>query len=345
MKTFRIILLLALLALPATIAAQRSRRQPAKPKVEVPEEDPRIVQMRESTQQIVFIDSLVTDRETFMSLIPLSAHIGKLAQAANGLGTFTNEMGDHRLATREDSCIVSTDFIANRWTEPLPIEGIGSDKAVNPFLMPDGITLYFAQKGAKSIGGLDIFVTRYDSERALFLKPENAGMPFSSEANDLFFAVDEFNQLGYLVTDRRQPAGKVCIYTFIPQQTRRVYNTAAYSEQQLRSLADINSIADTWGNGMERREALERLALARSVQKTAHGTGQKSKMQTELDQMRHEADMLQQRLTLARNSYATATESQRRQMRQELLSSERLLESLQRQIRDKEKQIPYNNNN
>lgn len=332
-----------------SVGAQRKKKPvaKAKPVKEEVTEDPRIAQMRASTQQVLFIDSMVVDARDFMSHIPLSAHVGKLTQTS-GLGTFTNEMGDHRLATLQRDTtvsIMSSDFIANRWTEPQAVVGIGEASACNPFLMPDGITLYFAQKGEKSIGGYDIFVTRYDSQKGTFLRAENLGMPFASESNDLFYAVDEFNQLGYFVTDRRQPAGKVCIYVFIPQETRRIYQSEAYTEDQMSRLAGIHRMADTWNNAnkQQRSEAMERLVSARRATDNGRSMKSQSQSQTELDSLRHEAEVLSKALTLARNHYATASEGERVTLRIKILTSEQQLESLQREIRNREKQIPYQN--
>ena len=350
----KIYVLLSLFLFAASASAQYKGRggTARKQKVEVKVEDPRITQMLNAIQQVVFIDSMVVDADSYMNHIPLSIYSGKLTQVAGQGGAFTNEMGDRRLTTAvidADTTIASSDFIANRWTEPQPVGGIGDDTAggtcqsKNPFLMPDGVTLYFAQKSEKSIGGYDIFLTRYNSERGTFLKPENVGMPFASEANDLFFAIDEFNRLGYFVTDRRQPEGKVCIYVFIPTETRRTYHSEAYSSEQLRRLADIGRIADSWpADDQQRREAMARLENARSkggmVQQATQGS-----QQSELDKLKHEAEVLEKALTLARNSYALASEAERQKMRDEILRSEQQLEKLQLDIRDKEKQIPYNN--
>ena len=338
---YKLCIIVALLVLPLTIQAQR-KKGTVKPKVEEPAEDPRITQMLSSVQQIMFVDSVVVDRNDFMKHIPLSPHIGKLSQTA-GLGMFTSEMGDHRLCTTADTIIAETDFIANRWTEARPVNGIGNAPAINPFLMPDGITLYYAQKGEKSIGGFDIFVTRYDSERRTFLKPENIGMPFSSEADDLFYAIDEFNQLGYFVTNRRQPADKVCIYTFIPQDSRRIYRSETYEEKQLRALAAINRIADTWEKGEKRHEALARLEGAKAAIGNLHDKNITPKNQTELDALHHEADVLDKTLALTRKHYATASENERAVLRTKILDAERQLEQLQQDIKNKEKQIPDNN--
>ena len=126
-------------------------------------------------------------------------------------------------------------------------------------MLTDGITFYFAGKGEESIGGYDIFFTRYDSRSGSFFKPENIGMPFNSEANDYMYAADEQAGIGYFVSDRRQPEGKVCVYIFILPETRRSYDPTKYTEQQIRDFADITRIADTWGDNSERQAALARL--------------------------------------------------------------------------------------
>ena len=134
-------------------------------------------------------------------------------------------------------------------------------------MLADGQTLYFAGQGEESIGGYDIFFTRYDAHSGRFLKPENLGMPFNSEANDYLYVIDEYRQLGYFVTDRRQPEGKVCIYIFVPAESRQTYDAGVYSEQQIRDFAAITRIADTWTDKKAREAAMARLKAVNSAQK------------------------------------------------------------------------------
>lgn len=325
------------------MGVEAQRKTPTQKKIVTEEpapEDQRIAEMRMSMQQITFIDSIVADKDNYMSLIPLSSSIGLLTQH-DGLGTFTNEMGDRRLSTTKDSTIAVSDNLGGMWTEPQPIGGIGHGQAINPFLMPDGITLYYAQKGDNSIGGYDIFVTRYDSERGTFLRPENIGMPFASESNDLFYAVDEFRELGYFVTDRRQPRGKVCIYTFIPQQPRRVYNADDYTDEKLHSLADIRRIADTWGDGQQRKQAMQRLGEARAQMVKSIPLSMPSEAASEIADMKQQAETMKAALDKARNFYATASEADRNSLKAEIIESEKQLEMLLTEIKNKEKLIPY----
>ena len=268
------ILSLALL-LPLSLSAQKKKKRPVKKPVvvvvEEPQEDPRITNMREMTQQIVIIDSIVADKSQFLSHYVLSSETGKVMTASQISGieadgyVYLNEMGNKAYFGKADQNgvrqIYTSDKLGDRWGEPILMNGLseGIDEADYPFMMNDGITFYFAAQGEESIGGYDIFFTRYDSRSGAFLKPENIGMPFNSEANDYMYAADEQSGIGYFVSDRRQPEGKVCVYIFILPETRRSYDPSKYTEEQIRDFADITCIADTWGNGSERRAALERL--------------------------------------------------------------------------------------
>ena len=261
--------------LPLSLSAQKKKKRPVKKPVvvvvEEPQEDPRITNMREMTQQIVIIDSIVTDKSQFLSHYVLSSETGKIMTASQFKGIkadgyiYLNEMGNKAYFGKADKNgirqIFTSDKLGDRWGEPILMNGLseGIDEADYPFMMNDGITFYFAARGEESIGGYDIFFTRYDSRSGAFLKPENIGMPFNSEANDYMYAADEQSGIGYFVSDRRQPEGKVCVYIFILPDTRRSYDPSKYTEEQIRDFADITRIADTWGNGSERRAALERL--------------------------------------------------------------------------------------
>ena len=268
------ILSLALL-LPLSLSAQKKKKRPVKKPVmvvvEEPQEDPRITNMREMTQQIVIIDSIVADKSQFLSHYVLSSETGKIMTASQISGieadgyVYLNEMGNKAYFGKADQNgvrqIYTSDKLGDRWGEPILMNGLseGSDEADYPFMMNDGITFYFAAQGEESIGGYDIFFTRYDSRSGSFLKPENIGMPFNSEANDYMYAADEQSGIGYFVSDRRQPKDTVCVYIFILPETRRSYDPTKFTEQQIHDFADITRIADTWGNGSERRAALERL--------------------------------------------------------------------------------------
>ncbi|MDD5185401.1 MAG: hypothetical protein PHS84_09100 [Paludibacter sp.] len=108
-----------------------------------------------------------------------------------------------------------------------------------PFLLLDGITLYFASDGENSIGGYDLFITRYTPATNSFLKPENIGMPFNSPANDYMMVVDEQRKLGWFATDRNQPAGKVMIYTFVPNKYKIIIRSE--DKDSIRAAAQLKT--------------------------------------------------------------------------------------------------------
>ena len=76
--TLRQITIIALaLLLPLSLSAQKKKKRVVKkPVVEEPQEDPRITDMREMTQQIIIIDSIVADKKQFLSRLKLSSETG-----------------------------------------------------------------------------------------------------------------------------------------------------------------------------------------------------------------------------------------------------------------------------
>jgi len=375
LKTVTIIALSILL--PLTLSAQKRKKRVVKkePVVEVPQEDPRITNMREMTQQIVIIDSIVMDKNQFLSAFRLSSETGSVTTCQEFFGKpvegylFRNEMGNKIYFSMPDDSLrqqlFTSDKLGEEWSKAQPLQGIseGISEASYPFMLADGITFYFAGKGEESIGGYDIFLTRYDSRSGSFLKPENIGMPFNSEANDYMFAIDELNQIGYFVSDRRQPEGQVCVYIFIPSDSRKTYDSSVYTEQQIRDFADITRIADTWGDGQLRKNALMRLEAINVQKPTAevqqttdnqqviiindHLTYSKASdfrsqkaamLYKQLISARKQLDMLESELSKSRDYFAKASDSERTSLRKEILSAEKELLQLNRQIKTLEKQ-------
>ena len=376
------------LFLPLSLSAQKKKKRPVKKPVvvvvEEPQEDPRITNMRELTQQIVIIDSIVTDKDRFLSQYRLSSETGTLTTTGKFFGkpkslsgyAFLNEMGNKVYFGRTDgsgqSRLYTCDKLGNTWGEAILLGGLseGIDEADYPFMMNDGITFYFAARGEESIGGYDIFFTRYDSRSGSFLKPENIGMPFNSEANDYMYAADEQSGIGYFVSDRRQPEGKVCVYIFILPETRRSYDPSKFTEQQIRDFADITRIADTWGNGSERRAALARLKAigttdAPPAAETASATNTAIVINDRLTYTsvkdfrspaaaNHYRELLKARerqatieadLQKTRDRYARADEDGRRLLREVILHNEEQALLLHNSIHTLEKQIRKEENN
>ena len=348
LRKITILLLAILLSLPmASQKRKRNTRPKPAPVVEEPQEDPRITNMREMTQQIIIVDSIVVNKDQFLASIRLSSECGQLMNTGaffrNQLqGTlYLNEMGNKVYFSQPDGHqqqLYTADKLGNEWSKPQPLQGLseGIDEASYPFMLTDGLTFYFAGKGEESIGGYDIFMTRYDSRSGSFLKPENIGMPFNSEANDYMYAIDEANRIGYFASDRRQPEGKVCIYIFIPSDTRKTYDNSKYTEEQIRNFADIASIADTWGNGTERKAALDRIKskyATHDIPGQLVSTGdaasavefhskEANSLYQKLLKEQNALDIVNSNLDMLRQKYHKANASERNSMKSEILKLE-----------------------
>ena len=214
-----------------------------------------------TTQQIVFIDSVVVDKSKLLSAIKMSEEAGKLLPSAQVFphrnnatlwsnATFVNPLESTAIFAApygHNQSLQSVFRTGNGWTPAAPLAGIDStfNAPDYPFLLSDGTTLYFSAKGAESIGGYDIFVTRYNPDTRQYVKPTNVGMPFNSPANEYLYAVDPTMGIGLLATDRRQPEGKVCIYSFLVPSERKDYDSERISSTELRQFAQISSITQT----------------------------------------------------------------------------------------------------
>lgn len=227
------------------------------------ERQKRMEEMLPNTRALVFIDSLVVDKDNFLTHLRIPTEAGRYIAAEQLLPpaqASTTRTGAAAFVSSNTAYYSTPDTIGNlhistaynnsgEWTEPQLIDELyGYEHQDYPFLLSDGITLYFAATGRESIGGLDLFVTRYNEETRQYVRPQNLGFPYNSPANDYLLAIDEEVGLGALVTDRRQPDDKVCIYWFIAEGRRNIYDydpDDEEAEEIVRSYAAIASIADT----------------------------------------------------------------------------------------------------
>jgi hypothetical protein len=234
--------------------------------------------MTDRVEDIQIIDSIVVDKSKFLSAYILSDESGSLASYRDYFKTqkevfssvYANELGDkiYFAQPTQDNPhyrIYSQAKLIDNWEDekllPANINVEGAN--VNyPFVLSDGLTIYYASDGNGSIGGYDLFVTRYNTSSDAWLTPEQLGMPFNSFANDYMLVIDEEKKLGWFASDRNQPEGKVCVYLFVPDERRKRVDEADPSVK--RSRAMITAIADTWKQSGNYAE-LVRLARTRVV--------------------------------------------------------------------------------
>lgn len=210
----------------------------------------------QKVEDICFIDSVVLLKGVMYNNIRISPDAGVFAAArpifpnsrSNG-AAYLPQKNDKayygNLITDKGYDIVLRHRLMDDWDVEEPLSDIINSVSdeINPYFLADGTTLYFASRRPGGLGGFDLYVTR-QSKNGGYLLPDHLNMPFNSKDNDYFLLIDEFNNRGYLATDRNQPKGYVAIYTFLPNSTTKFVQDKSLKE--LRDLAEIRSIKATW---------------------------------------------------------------------------------------------------
>lgn len=237
-------------------AQARKGRKPAKVAAPVKtQEDINFDNLLSATAKVSFIDSTTVSADNYVSSIPLSSSAGRVSiEMKDSVATYSyiNEQENKKIiavAEKEGNHkLFSLYKEGTSWSAPEPIEISGNfTDIICPYMMSDGVTLYFAAKGGNdNVGGYDIFFTFYDADDERYANPQSLGLPYNSTADDFYCITDEYNQLGYLVTSRMQDTGKVCIYPFIPTESRETYaQSDDIIDEELIPYAKLTSIAKT----------------------------------------------------------------------------------------------------
>ena len=199
--------------------------------------------------KVIIVDSIVVNKQDFLSAYPISAELGSLTLSNNGetvqYQTQLNGMVFRPEKSDSGAIRISRYYIENnQLTGGTPIEGLGIEGDINyPFLMQDGQMFYFAARSNDGYGNYDLYATRYDTDTKQFYRAENMGFPYNSYANDYMLVIDDDANLGWFASDRYQPEGKVCIYTFIPNTSRHTIDYENTDLAEVRAAASLQSIA------------------------------------------------------------------------------------------------------
>lgn len=208
--------------------------------------------MLERVEKIEVVDSITVDSVDFFTHYRLSPEAGRLlmpedASVKARTLVYVPQNNREMIWAESDStghAVLMSASILDDGTIDNPAALNGDFPADGdsdfPFLMPDGMTLYFASNGEGSLGGYDIFMTRRSDDG--YLQPQNLGMPYNSPYNDYMLAIDEATGAGWFASDRSCEPGKVTIYVFAPAQSRVNYDP---DDETLADKARISSIAAT----------------------------------------------------------------------------------------------------
>lgn len=192
----------------------------------------RLYRMVANTEDVQIIDSIVLSKKDFLNAYMLSTSGGKLDYFNNVFNanmyipttTYSNEKGTKIYYAQPNDNghfrLFSMDRLLDGYGNEKPLSpnnfGLEGGNTNYPFIMLDGITIYFAANDNESIGGYDLFVSRYNMNNDTYLTPERMGMPFNSPANDYLMVIDEEKGIGWFASDRFQDKDHVCVYTFLP---------------------------------------------------------------------------------------------------------------------------------
>lgn len=211
-------------------------------------------------ERITVIDSIAVPAEGFFKSYRLPRSAGRLLSPeempveehrGGAVMAFINEGGDFMMWGEPDSVgnvrlVESLRLTDGTWSEPVATPSVLNKDgyADYPFMMPDGVTLYYASDGNDSMGGYDIFVVTRDAQTGEYLHPQNVGMPFNSPHDDFMMAIDEENGIGWWATDRNLLGDKITIYVYKVNEMRRNYNPDDADVLAKARLLDYRSTQD-----------------------------------------------------------------------------------------------------
>lgn len=305
-------------------------------------------------EKVEIIDSVETTVDSILAYCPLSSEAGTMAYDEKGNVVYTNQRRDRKLwgtAHETSSVILSSHNLMGQWSAPdtLPQEVNMASQQAYPYVLSDGVTLYFAVCDTSGLGGYDIYVTRYNTYTEAYTAPENVGMPFNSMGNDYLMLIDEHRNIGYFATDRFSPEGRVRIYSFVPTLQKTYWrglstdSLAAYA--QLRYVLPVQQTTLVEMAGFEPASKLNTIqaeqpkeeiffVLNDSVVYTdlSHFCHTEAlKKYQEWENLQKQADYDTQLLSTLRQSYGEADEEEREQLAPSIIQLEnKQSQSLQR---------------
>lgn len=99
------------------------------------------------------------------------------------------------------------------WTKPINLgKNINTESdEESPFILSDGVTLFFSSKGRNTMGGFDIFMSKKD-DNGNWSKAINLGYPVNTTNDDIFFCPVKDGCVAYYSAVREGGKGDLDIY-------------------------------------------------------------------------------------------------------------------------------------
>ena len=295
-------------------------------------------------EKVEILDSVEVSIDSMVLVCAVSAEAGTLTADGAGGMMYTNQRGDRRLWSAPCDTgrkIVSSHRLLDQWTVPdtLPESVNRGTVQMSPYVLSDGITLYFASNDSDGLGGLDLYVSRYNTATETYTHPENLGYPFNSEANEYLMVIDETRHTGYFATDRFSPAGRVRVYSFVHKEQKEYWrgirqdSLVAYA--QLRRVLHADSIQaeraevpQMMPQDADKEENEVLFVVNDTTVYTSEDDFRSAEARALFDEwqaLQAQAAAEKERLEQLRREYSEADAAQRKQMSEEMLRMEQAL--------------------
>lgn len=219
----------------------------------------------ERVEKIQILDSIAVPKSEFFKAYKLPPSAGSLNMENDHL-IFTDESGDYKAWSQPDSLgymrvVESTRLTDGSWSEPHTLDDLSQDDsdADFPFMMADGVTMYYALDSEEGLGGYDIMVATREDDGTGFLQPQNMGMPYNSPFDDYMLAIDELNGVGWFATDRNQLGDDLTVYLFKVNDLRRNYDADTEGITDKALLVEWKSTQDPEADYTELLQAISEI--------------------------------------------------------------------------------------
>lgn len=196
-----------------------------------------------NSRVVATLDTLVAPRaEVWKRLQRETSYLGEVQEDA-----YLSPDGKSRWQVGSDADSVPLFYIYHqlgdgRWDEANPevvrVNGLPEGCQISyPFVGSDGTTIYFSLEEEKgevpqhTLGGKDLYVSRYDRAQGVLLVPTQLMLPFNSPMDDFCYIVDEEQDVGWMVSGREAREDSLRLWCFAPSTLAR------YEGENLREVA------------------------------------------------------------------------------------------------------------
>lgn len=102
------------------------------------------------------------------------------------------------------------------WNTPVKLSSvINTEKdELATFIHPDNQTLYFSSNGHIGMGGIDLYLSKWDAVKQDWGSPINLGYPINTYKDESTILVSPDGKLAYFASDRAEGFGELDIYSF-----------------------------------------------------------------------------------------------------------------------------------